>query len=134
MNVYDWLIRGGRVIDPANQLDELLDVAIQGGRIVKLAAELDPSQGKKVYDATGQLVVPGLVDLHAHVYHLVTPLGVDPDHYCLGRGVTTAVDAGSGGLLHVSGLPSLCCSQLKNAPACVPEHLKRGSRLRRSGW
>ena len=58
---------------------------------------MDPRDAAQVYDAAGQVVMPGLVDLHVHAYHLVTPLGMDVDHYCLGRGVTTAVDAGSAG-------------------------------------
>ena len=95
--LYDSLVRGGRVIDPANDIDGVLDVAISGGKIVAVAANLDVELAHDVYDAGGKLVTPGLVDLHTHTYDLVTPLGIDVDHYCLGRGVTTAVDAGSAG-------------------------------------
>ena len=95
--LYDWLVRGGRVIDPANGIDSVLDVAISGGKIAAVAGNLDLGSAHNVYDASGKLVTPGLVDLHTHTYDLVTPLGIDVDHYCLGRGVTTAVDTGSAG-------------------------------------
>ena len=97
MSTHDWLIKGGRVIDPANDIDGLLDLAIAEGRITVVASGLEPDQAQQVYDATGKLVVPGLVDLHMHGYNHVTPLGIDTDYYCLGRGVTTAIDAGSAG-------------------------------------
>ena len=94
---FDWLIRCGRVIDPANGLDGCFDVAISEGRIAAVDANLDSGSARNTYDAGGKLVTPGLVDLHTHTYDLVTPLGIDADHYCLGRGVTTAVDTGSAG-------------------------------------
>ena len=75
----------------------MLDVAISGGKIAAVAGNLDFGSAHNVYDASGKLVTPGLVDLHTHTYDLVTPLGIDVDHYCLGRGVTTAVDTGSAG-------------------------------------
>ena len=93
---YDLLIRGGRLIDPANNLDGNYDVAIAGGRIAAVGPGIS-ANAASVFDATGKLVCPGLIDLHVHGYNLVTPLGVDADHYCLGRGVTMAADAGSAG-------------------------------------
>ena len=103
LNAYDWLIRGGRVIDPANHVDEVRDVAVRGETIAAVTPGIDPASSVQVYDATGQLVIPGLVDLHVHVYDQVTPVGISPDHYCLGRGVTTAVDAGSAGACTLAG-------------------------------
>ena len=97
MTTYDWLIKGGRVIDPANDIDGFMDVALCAGRIVAVEADLNVDDAQQVYDASDKLVVPGLVDIHVHGYNHVTPLGIDADHYCLGRGVTTAVDAGSAG-------------------------------------
>ena len=85
------------MLDPANGIDRTADLALAGGRVAALADRIDPRDAAQVYDAAGQVVTPGLVDLHVHAYHLVTPLGMDVDHYCLGRGVTTAVDAGSAG-------------------------------------
>ena len=97
MKQYDWLIRGGRVIDPARGHPAVMDVATKGDRIATVEIGLDPDSARNVFDATGMLVTPGLIDLHTHTYDLVTPLGIDADHYCLGRGVTTAVDTGSAG-------------------------------------
>ncbi len=103
MAAYDYVIKGGRVIDPANGVDKNADVAIQGGRIAAIADDIDPGQARQIYDARGQVVVPGLVDLHVHVYDKVTPLGVDVDEQCLRRGVTTVVDAGSAGYFTFPG-------------------------------
>lgn len=103
MAAYDYVIKGGRVIDPANGVDKNADVAIRGGRIAAIADDIDPGQARQIYDARGQVVVPGLVDLHVHVYDKVTPLGVDADERCLRRGVTTVVDAGSAGYFTFPG-------------------------------
>ena len=97
MMEHDWVIHGGRVIDPANNVDDQLDLGIKGGHISFLAKSVNLSCAKHSFDARGKLVVPGLIDLHFHGYEHATPLGVPVDHYCLGRGVTTAVDAGSSG-------------------------------------
>ena len=94
---HDWVIHGGRVIDPANNIDDQWDLGINEGHISFLAKSIDLSCAKRSFDARGKIVVPGLIDLHFHGYEHATPLGVSVDHYCLGRGVTTAVDAGSSG-------------------------------------
>lgn len=92
----DLLIKNGRVIDPGNREDDILDVAISGDRIVGVGKDLQV-YAKDIYDATGCLVTPGLIDAHVHCYEYATPLGVNPDSTCLARGVTTVVDAGSAG-------------------------------------
>ena len=97
MTAYDLLITGGTVIDPASGLHDRRDVGIADGRIVAVAAGLSTSDTRDVVDATDRLVVPGLVDLHVHVYPGVADLSVEADPTCLGRGVTTVVDAGSSG-------------------------------------
>ena len=104
----DLIIHSGSVINPA-KADKVLndvDVVIAQGRIVALA-KTTPEQraaAKELYDASGKLVTPGLIDLHAHVYQHATPLGIDPDTYCLSRGVTTVLDAGSSGASTFQGL------------------------------
>lgn len=97
MTAYDLLITGGTVIDPASGLHDRRDVGIADGRIVAVAAGLSTSDARDLVDATDRLVVPGLVDLHVHVYPGVADLSVEADPTCLGRGVTTVVDAGSSG-------------------------------------
>ncbi len=92
------IVRGGRVIDPSQNLDTCADVGIRGRHVAAVGIDLK-SQGVRgeVVDARGLLVTPGWIDLHTHVYWGVAPLGVEADTHCLERGVTTAVDAGSAG-------------------------------------
>jgi len=95
--LYDLLIAGGRVIDPAQKISAERDVAIAGGRIARVAANIPPGQARQVYDATGKLVTPGLIDLHTHVYRSGITLNVDPDIVGFQSGVTTVLDCGSTG-------------------------------------
>ena len=92
---YDLVLRGGRVIDPANGIDARMDVAVTGGRIVSLRADIPASQARKVLDVSGLYVVPGLVDLHSHVFGYEGSL--QPDETALPAGTTTIVDAGGSG-------------------------------------
>jgi dihydroorotase len=92
--VTDLAIVGGRVVDPAQGIDDSLDIAITGGRLTGLG---DVGPVAETIDASGLVLVPGLVDLHTHLYDGVSHYGIDPDANCLRRGVTTAVDAGSAG-------------------------------------
>ncbi|MBV7335063.1 amidohydrolase/deacetylase family metallohydrolase [Chloroflexi bacterium TSY] len=113
MKKYDWMIKGGRVIDPANDIEGVFDVAIDAGQIAAVQETLDADLAEHVYDASSKLVTPGLIDLHVHGYHLVTPLGIDVDHYCLGRGVTTATDAGSAGCDTFAGFRAFAAERFK---------------------
>jgi dihydroorotase len=101
--VIDLAITGGRVIDPAAGADGPGVVAVDQGRIV---APAEATDARRTIDATGMIVVPGLIDLHVHVYPGVSHYGVEPDATCLLRGVTTAVDAGSAGAATFPGLRS----------------------------
>ena len=92
---YDVLIRGGDVIDPSQSLRGVRDVAVKDGRIAAVAETID-GEARHTIDARGLLVVPGLIDLHVHVYDH-SPFGLDPDPLCPAGGVTTMVDAGSAG-------------------------------------
>jgi dihydroorotase len=99
----DVLIRGGHVIDPKNRIDAQMDVAIAGGKIVRVAAGIPADNARKVVDARGMYVVPGLIDLHTHVF-VGTGSGfadgfnsVSPDDIALKAGITTVVDAGTSG-------------------------------------
>ena len=99
----DLLLQGGRVIDPASGTDGLTDIAIAGGRIAGVRPGVDPRTALDFFDATGCIVAPGLVDLHAHVYWGGTALSVDPDSVGPGSGTTTFVDAGSAGAGNFAG-------------------------------
>jgi dihydroorotase len=100
---FDVLIRGGEVVDPGGGHEGRLDVALEGGRIAAVDREIPPESAARVLDASGQIVTPGLVDLHTHVFHKLTYWGIDPDPVASRCGVTTWNDAGSAGALTVEG-------------------------------
>jgi len=107
---YDLLLKGGHVIDPANNVDAVMDVAVVKDKIAAVEKDIPASQAGKVVDATGLYVTPGLVDIHVHIGHggapldwftpegrsHLTPYGIPAD-IALQSGVTTMVDAGSSG-------------------------------------
>ncbi|HXP17744.1 MAG TPA: amidohydrolase/deacetylase family metallohydrolase [Terriglobales bacterium] len=107
---YDLVLKGGHVIDPANHLDEVMDVAVSKGKIAAVAKDIPADKVGKVVDVTGLVVTPGLIDIHVHVTHggaplnwfapearaHAAPLGVPAD-LALQSGVTTVVDAGTAG-------------------------------------
>ena len=74
---YDLLLKGGRVIDPANNIDGLFDVAIVGSLIGAIDKDISPAHARRVADVSGLVVTPGLIDLHAHFYGY--PAAVLPD-------------------------------------------------------
>jgi dihydroorotase len=92
---FDLLLKNGHVIDPANQIDRVLDVGILGDKIVRVAPDIPPAQARKVVDVKGLYVTPGLIDLHAHVFGYSG--SIFPDDTALIAGTTTVVDAGGAG-------------------------------------
>jgi len=92
----DVILKGGRIIDPANGRDAIADIGFGAGKVVAVGAGL-PLQGSEIIDARGLIVVPGLIDLHTHVYWGGTSLGVDAALVAQRSGTTTFVDAGSAG-------------------------------------
>ncbi|WP_219460103.1 amidohydrolase family protein [Nonomuraea rhizosphaerae] len=104
----DLLIKGGRVLDPGQGLDGVMDVAVTGGRVSAIGEDLPAGEARRVIDVSGsgRYVVPGLIDIHTHVAHgAITPgvgmEGCDPDAIGVGSGVTTLVDAGSVGVANI---------------------------------
>lgn len=94
---YDLAILGGTLLDPAQGVRARLDVAFTGGRVAAVAPSIEPAKCASTIDATRQLVLPGLIDAHVHVFPGVSHYGVSADKTCLPHGVTTVVDAGSAG-------------------------------------
>ncbi len=96
---YDILLTGGHVIDPANNINSIMDIAVSEGKIARVAEHIPSSQAKNVIDVSGYCVTPGLIDLHTHVFHTFDSPGrwVIPDHHAFQSGVTTMVDAGTSG-------------------------------------
>ena len=101
---FDLVVRGGEVVDPGGGNEGRLDVAVRDGRIAAVDRDIPAESAFEVVDATGQIVTPGLVDLHTHVFHKVTYWGIDPDPVASASGVTTWNDAGSAGALTLPGL------------------------------
>ena len=91
---FDILIKGGEVRDPGRGFQQKADVGIKDGKVAAIEASIPAEQGIDVVDAKGLYVTPGLVDLHAHVYHSLG-FGIEPDPLAATSGVTTWVDAGS---------------------------------------
>lgn len=95
---FELLIRGGRVIDPAQNTDRVADVAVRGGRVAAIG-DYATASANEIVDAAGAIVSPGWIDLHAHVYSDGSVAGLDADTEAgIGAGVTTVVDAGSAGV------------------------------------
>lgn len=93
---YDLLIKGGTVVDPSQKLHAPLDVAVRNGKIAGIAANIAEDRAAQVVSAKGRIVTPGFIDIHLHCYDGVSEC-INADYYCLTRGVTTVVDAGSAG-------------------------------------
>jgi dihydroorotase len=93
---FDLLIEGGTVIDASQNLNGMFDVAIKNGKILEVSRNIAKERALKTVSAKDRIVTPGFIDMHAHCYDAVS-IGMNADHYCLGRGVTTVLDAGSAG-------------------------------------
>jgi dihydroorotase len=101
---YDFLIKGGHVMDPKSRLSAVRDVAIKDGRIAAIAQAIPAARALKAVDATGLLVTPGLLDIHIHSFpgdknddYAGGGWSIDPDSFALRSCVTTVSDAGSAG-------------------------------------
>lgn len=102
---YAIVIQNGHVIDPKNNIDEVMSIAVNDGKIVQVAKTIDAKQAIQVVDAKGLIVVPGLIDMHSHNFFGTEPnhqyengnLALPPDGFTFRNGVTTVVDAGSSG-------------------------------------
>lgn len=101
----DLLIKNGHLIDPRNEIDGPMDVAIKDGKILEIAGDISADRAGTVVDATGLYVTPGLIDIHVHNFHGTEPNAmysngwnsVAPDGFTFRSGVTTVVDQGCAG-------------------------------------
>ena len=94
---HDLLIKGGTLIDPAQNIHANKDIAFSNGVVTEVGDDLSKTDALEVLDASGCLVTPGMIDLHVHVFYGVSHFGIEPDPTCLAKGATTVVDAGSAG-------------------------------------
>ena len=92
---FDLVIKGGEVLDPSQGLRGKRDIGMRYGRIEALEADIPAARALRVMNAAGRLVVPGLIDLHAHVF--TSGIGIPADELVLYQGTTTAVSAGDAG-------------------------------------
>ena len=102
MPQYDLLLKNGHVIDPANNIDAPMDVAVAAGKIAHVAPTISSADAAQTVDAAGLIITPGLIDIHVHVYHTREPetLSIIADHHAFRSGVTTVVDTGTAGAKH----------------------------------
>lgn len=102
---YDLLLKGGHVIDPKNDIDEVIDIAISGDSIARIATDISEEEAQKVVDASGLYITPGLIDMHSHNFYGTEPYraysdgfnALPPDGFTFRSGVTTVVDVGGAG-------------------------------------
>lgn len=101
---YDLLLKGGHLIDPANNVDGPRDLALAGGRVAAVAGDIPAEKADRVIDVSGLVVMPGLVDIHAHMFATAGyrdawagDRSILPDGFSFRSGVTTMVDTGSAG-------------------------------------
>ena len=102
---YDILIKGGHLIDVKNAIDSKMDIAILDGEIAEVSERISSSKAKKVINAKGLIVCPGLIDIHSHNFfgtkrnsYLSNSFGsLPPDGFTFRSGVTTIVDVGGAG-------------------------------------
>ena len=115
----DLLLKGGEVIDPSQDIRAKLDVAVTDGVISAVAPDLDPSDAARVINVDGNIVVPGMIDLHTHVYEGINQNGINPDLAGVLSGVTTVLDAGSAGCYTFGGFPRYVVPRAKTRIFCM---------------
>ncbi|MCH7713873.1 MAG: amidohydrolase family protein [Chloroflexi bacterium] len=93
MSKFDLILKGGRLLDPANELDGYFDLGISSGQVAEVEAELDPGQADAVMDMSGRWVLPGVIDSHVHVATSGGNVGRALGYRQMAEaGVTTAID------------------------------------------
>ncbi|GHU64468.1 metallo-dependent hydrolase [Clostridia bacterium] len=91
--MYELIIKNGRILDAQNGIDRVCDLAIEKG-LMKGVGDFAGQEAKRVIDATGCIVSPGLIDSHLHIRPF-TQIGVPAETFCFTSGVTTLIEPGS---------------------------------------
>jgi dihydroorotase len=111
---FDLVIKGGDVIDPSQSLRGRRDIGIRWGVIEAIEPEISADRALKTIDAAGKLVMPGLVDLHCHIYAYGSAIGIPPDELVQFQGTTTVVSAGDAGVNNLAGLRRYIAAQSRS--------------------
>src|SRR5262249_38757946 len=102
--IYDLVLKDGHVICPASGIDGVMDVAVAGGKIALVDKDILPSTARQAVDVRGKLVLPGMIDTHAHIYRYVTGrFGLDADMVGMEGGATPLLDRGGAPCMHFPG-------------------------------
>ena len=118
-HTFDLLLRGGRILDPANGLDLVGDLAVARGRIAAVAERLPDDGADTILDVSGKLVTPGLIDTHAHVFEKVTGrYGLNPDMVGVRSGVSTLVDQGGPSLMTLPAFRRFIAEPARSRTLC----------------
>ena len=139
--MYDLLLKGGMVLDPAQAIHKRLDVAVTGDRITRLASSIDTAAAARVIDVSEKYVIPGLIDIHVHPY-TVGRYRRHPDMVGVQGGVTTAADAGGPGPDNFQDFCEFVLSQAQTRIYCLlsifrehgPAAMSRRSKTTSDGW
>ncbi|MHC1947708.1 amidohydrolase/deacetylase family metallohydrolase [Bradyrhizobium sp. UFLA06-06] len=108
---FDLVIKNGDVIDPSQSLRGKRDIGIRWGIIEAIEDEIPAARAAKTIDASGKVVMPGLVDLHCHVYPYGSAIGIPADELVQFQGTTTVVSAGDAGVNNLAALRRFIVAQ-----------------------
>jgi dihydroorotase len=112
---YDVLLRGGHVICPASGINGVMDVAVRDGKIAAVQKDILPATAKETIDLRGRIVLPGMIDTHAHVYRYVSGrFGLDADLVGVHSGVTTLIDQGGPSCMTLPGFKHFVANTAKS--------------------
>lgn len=117
---YDLVLKGGHVIDTAQCIDGVYDVAIRDGRIVEIITQLPSHQAKETISVENKIICPGLIDLHTHVYEWVVTDSLHADDVGINAGVTTVVDQGDCGSATFLGFKAHVVDKMQTDVRCFP--------------
>jgi dihydroorotase len=110
---YDLIITGGRVIDPSQRFDQIADIGIRNQKIVEIKPQLTKKSAQMI-NASGKIITPGLIDLHAHCYPQASAIGLPADELVYLTGTTTFVDAGDAGANNFSAFKHYIAAQARS--------------------
>jgi predicted amidohydrolase len=126
MMMFDLVLRGGRILDPGTGKDLVADIAFADGKVAALGVEATGS-GREERNVSGTIVMPGMIDFHAHVYWGGTALGVDADTLARRCGTTSWLDAGSAGAGNFAGSANMLLSEVRRGSWPICTSLTQGS-------